>query len=98
MSAKAPVLRRKVRHTCDVELLSKITQSAKMESQILLPFRELATTHIVGTEEVEDAVNNQEAVVACGELLSKFSQSVVLVFTVCGANDKKIIVCLLRID
>lgn len=83
---------------CDVEDLGKIAQSAKMLTELLLSLRKLTTSNIVGSEEIENAVNNQETIIARSELLSELPKFLLLIFAVCGPDDEKIIICLLWID
>lgn len=78
--------------------LSKVGQSTKMLTKSLLSLRQLAAAHIVRAEEVENAVNDEEAVVARRKLLCKLAELFLLVFTVCGTNDEEVLIGLFWID
>lgn len=53
-----------------VEFLRSFNQLAKVLSKFLLPFTELATSRVVGSEEVHDTVDDEKAVLSRDELFS----------------------------
>lgn len=58
----------------DIEDFCEITETAEMLSECLLSLRELSTSNIVRSKEIENAVHNQETIFTTGEFLCQLSK------------------------
>lgn len=69
-----------------------------MLCEFLLTLAELSTASVVAAEEIEDAVDDEQAVVTSRELLSHAAKDLVLVLAVLGPVDDDVLDGLLWVD
>ena len=69
-----------------------------MPTKELLSLTQLASTTIVDSELCHDAVDNEESIVAGGELLDQAEDNVMLVLTVEGSHGDDVVVGKIGID
>ncbi|KAF2770240.1 hypothetical protein EJ03DRAFT_77363 [Teratosphaeria nubilosa] len=81
-----------------VELFGHGSKAAEMHIELLLSFTELATSGVIDTEERHDGVDDEEAEVASGKLLSELGQELVLMLAVLGTCSTDVLVRSLRVQ
>lgn len=76
----------------EIELLGRLRQLAEVDIELLLALAQLTAAGVVDAEESADAVDDEQAVLARGELLGDLQESVVLVLAVLGADVGDVLV------
>ena len=82
----------------NVELFCELGKLAKVLSKLLLTLAELSTAGVVTAEEVENAVNDEQAIVASCEVLGHAAEDLVLVLAVLGTVNDDVLDGLLWVD
>jgi len=81
-----------------IVLFRRLRQLRKMDVELLLPLAQLAAAGVVDTEECADTVDDEQAVLATGQLLRGLRQSFMLMLGVLGADVGDVLVSGFRID
>lgn len=69
----------------EVELFGDQDKPAEEDTQLLLALAELSTADVVSTEKVENAVDQEETILAADEHLWQFLEDFILLLAVVGA-------------
>ena len=71
--------------------LCHLSELAKMYAEPLLTLIELSTTKIVSAVQVENAVDYDQAILACGKVLGQAAENLVLVLAILGSLVRDVV-------
>ena len=82
----------------DVELLGHALKTSKMDSELGLTVLELSAANVVDTEESSDRIDDEETVLARGEVLVELIEELMLQLAVLGTSDGNVLHRSLSVD